>query len=239
MRWQFEMSDVPKSTEFPIEAFQVMDNGIKRGPFYFSVEDMIRALEQAPENTFDADTLKGEETNTPTLPFGTIVYAKNESGSRQRATMLLDKKQWEVRYGDENEIFTIGFPRMILQYLVVPSNEKNYKITEMRIFAVKDDKKPITDETQLFTFPYPNVNKSNGIVCWGQNARLELDSLVELERSFRWFVSAPFNEDHGVRTSLGIQRFRVLLEKIRDKSFDDEWLLPSTLNFSGLTQNKK
>jgi hypothetical protein len=237
MRWQIDIADVPKNAEYPVEAFQIGDGGVKRGPFYLKVEDLITALQQTPDNVFDADSLKGEEYATPPLPFGTIRYSKNESGSRQRVTMLLDKKMWEVRYGDEKEIFSIGFPRMIVQYVVVSSNVKALKITEMRIYAVLDDKKPITNETPLFLFPFPNVNKGNGIVCWGQNERLELNTLVELERAFRWFVSAPFNEDLGVRVKLGDYRFRVLLEKIKEQTFNDDWLVPAKLNFGDLFKN--
>lgn len=97
---------------------------------------------------------------------------------------------------------------------------------ETRLFAVLNDKKPIEDETPLFHFPYPNVGKSNGIVCWGRNQRLEITRLTELERAFQWFIASPFNEDHGVRTTHGIANFRKLIDRIQDKPFDDEWLIP-------------
>lgn len=227
MRWQFELSDIPKNAEYPIEAHQIGDNGVRRGPFYFRVEDMITALQQTPENAHDADSLIGEEQSTPPLPLGTIRYSRNDSRSRQRVTMLLDKKIWEIRYGNEENFYSIGFPRMILQYLIVPINGIGLRILEMHIYAVKDDGQPMKEDTPLFVFPYPNVSKSNGIVCWGQNERLEIESIVELERAFRWFVAAPFNEDHGVRTTHGINRFRLLLEQIQDLSFEDDWLIPS------------
>ncbi|MDE3841012.1 hypothetical protein C0966_17245 (plasmid) [Bacillus methanolicus] len=238
MRWQFELTDVPKNAEYPIEAFQIGDNGVRRGPFYYRVEDIITALQQTPENAHDADALRDEEHSTPVLPRGTIRYSRNNSGTKQRVTMVLDKKMWEIRYGEEDEFFTIGFPRMILQYLVVPANENGFRISEMRIYSIQDNGQPVTEDTPLFTFPYPNVSKSNGIVCWGQNERLHIHSLVELERAFRWFVAAPFNEDHGVRTTHGINRFRTLIEKIREQSFEDDWLMPSNKVFGDLFNNK-
>lgn len=233
MRWQFEICDVPSNAEYPVEAYQIGDNGVRRGPFYFRVEDLITALEQQPDNAYDADGLRGDETSTPSLPFGTIRYSRNEVGSKQRITMELKKKMWEIRYGNEDEFFTIGFPRMVLQYLVAPVGEK-LRISEMRIYAVPDNRQPISDGTPLFTFPYPNVGKSNGIVCWGLNQRLEIESIVQLERAFLWFVSAPFNEDHGVRTTLGISRFRALIERIKDRPFEDDWLMPSNIQFGDL-----
>lgn len=234
MRWQLEISDVPKNAVYPIEAFQIGENNVRRGPFYLKIEDVIEALQQNPENLHDADDLREKEQSTPCLPFGTIRYSKNKTGTRQRVTMLLEKKIWEIRYENEEEFFSIGFPKLVLQYLIVPTNENRYRISEMRIYAIEDNGKPVTDETPLFIFPYPNVGKSNGIVCWGQNERLEIQSLTELERAFRWFVAAPFNEDHGVRTTLGIPHFRALIERIKDKPFNDAWLMPSNLKYGDL-----
>lgn len=66
------------------------------------------------------------------------------------------------------------------------------------------------------------------------NQRLEIKDIVELERAFRWFVASPFNEDHGVRTTLGISRFRALIERIKEQPFDDDWLMPSNNKFGDL-----
>lgn len=236
MKWQFEICDVPLNIDYPIEGFQLNEAGVRRGPFYFKVEDLVDALLQSPENAYDADSDKADEQATPTLPLGTIRYSKNLKGTKQRVTMVLDKKIWDVRYGNESDFYSIGFPKLILQYLVVDSGI-NLRIAEMRIYAVEDNGQPITEETPLYTFPFPNVGKGNGIVCWGQNERLEIQSLVELERAFGWFVAAPFNEDHGVRTTLGINRFNQLITRIKDQSFDDEWLMPSGNTFGDLFKN--
>lgn len=237
MKWQFELSDCPTNTNYPIVAYQVNDSGVKKGPFHIGIEDFIKALQSQPDNLLDADGARLDELSTPALPIGTIRYSANESRSRQRVTMEIPQKQWDIRYGnDMNEFFTIGFPRMIVQYLVI-THGTTQVIREMRIYAALNDGKPITDHTQLYTFPYPNVGKDNAIVCWGQNQRLEVESLVDLEHSFRWFVSAPFNEDHGARTTIGISNFRKLIDKIEDKPFDDEWLVPSKKTYGELFFN--
>ena len=233
MKWQFEISDCPSNAQHPILAHQVNDSGVKRGPFYFTIESLIEALKKEPDNLLDADALRGDEHSTPPLPYGAIRYSSNETKTRERITMEIPKKQWEIRYREEETFFSIGFPRMVVQYLIVQFAGVR-TIKEMRIYAVEDNRQPISNDTRLYTFPYPNVGKGNGIVCWGANARLEVNSLVELERSFLWFVSAPFNEDHGVRTTLGIPSFKKLLEVIEDKAFDDEWLLPTNQTFSDL-----
>jgi Prokaryotic E2 family D len=233
MKWHLEISDCPENAAYPILAYQVNDSGVKRGPFYLSVESIIEGLQKKPGNLLDANGMRSEEKSTPSLPFGTIRYSTNEHKTRERVTMEIAKKQWEIRYGDEEEIHTIGFPRMVVQYLVVESEIKK-KISEMRIYAVEDNKKHINDATPLYTFPFPNVGKSNAIVCWGQNQRVEIASLVELERAFLWFVSAPFNEDHGVETTLGIPNFKKLIKSIEDKPFDDELLVPQKQTFGDL-----
>lgn len=234
MKWQFELSDLPTNPEYPITGFQVNEAGIRKGPFYFSIKDLTEILLDEPETFYDPDELKRAENNTPVLPYGTIRYSYSDDKTVQRISLEIPQKQWEIRYGDNTHAFyTIGFPRMVIQYLVNTNGTLN-RIDETRIYAVENNGKPITDETELYAFPYPNVGKSNGIVCWGANQRLTIDSLVELERLFQWFVAAPFNEDHGVRTTHGIGNFRKLIEVIDDLPFNDEWLMPMNKTFGDL-----
>lgn len=234
MKWQFEISDCPADANLPVVAYQVNDSGVKRGPYYYSIENLKSILSYKPTNLLDADDERGMEISTPALPVGTIRYSGNKEQTRERVTMEIPSKQWEIRYGNEmEEFYTVGFPRMVVQYLVIYRGEQKV-VNEMRIYSVLNDGKPITDETELYHFPYPNVGKSNAIVCWGGNQRLEIQSLVDLERGFRWFVDAPFGEDHGTKTTFGIHNFRRLLEKVVDKPFDDEWLVPQGKKFGEL-----
>ena len=237
MQWQFELTDQPINPQFPITAYQVYDNGARKGPFYFSINDLVTALNAEPEYHYDAENERAKEDSTPSLPFGTIRYSVNEAKTRQRVTMEIPQKQWEIRYGHENDVFySIGFPRMVIQFLVNSVGDV-LRVDETRIYAVLNNGQPITDDTPLFHFPYTNVGKTNGIVCWGRNARLTVTQLVELERMFGWFVAAPFGEDHGVRTTHGIGRFQRLIEEINNNPFDDEWLIPFNQTFGELFHN--
>ncbi|MER2009796.1 MAG: hypothetical protein ABS939_20360 [Psychrobacillus sp.] len=227
MKWQFEILDIPENSSYPVKAMQVYDNGIKKGPFYLTIKDLTNALNSEPELLLDPEkAMKTETIVTPTLPVGTIRYSSNEAKTRERITIEIPKKQWDIRYRDNEDFFNIGFPRMIVQYVIATDSKDIKKIVETRLVAVLDDKRPIQEDTPLFMFPYPNVGKSNGIVCWGQNQRLEINNPTDLERSFQWFIASPFNEDHGVRTTLGIDNFRKLIEHIQDKPFQDDWLIP-------------
>lgn len=107
MKWQFEISDCPDNMDFPIIGHQILDSGIKRGPFQFAVETMIDILSGESPLTLDADGALGKEIHSPVLPLGTILYSHTEDFNRERVTMVLPKKTWHIRYGDEKELFTV------------------------------------------------------------------------------------------------------------------------------------
>lgn len=229
MKWQFEISDCPRNSRYPVIATQIGDNGVRKGPFYLTINDLIQALESGTKsfNFLAEDSISDR---TPILPKGTIRYATNRTKTVVVVSMEIDKKYWDIRYEDDKNFYTLGFPRMIVQYTV---NMSEGYLSNMKIFAVKDDKKPIIDTTPLFQFPFPNVH-DNGSVCWGKNERIQVKSLVELERGFQWFVSAPFNEDLGVKTTLGIPNFRMYIEKFENQPFQDEWLIEMNKTFGDI-----
>ncbi len=239
MKWQFELTDEPINANYPITAKQILSNGISKGPFYLTTADFLAAFQSEPEELQEPEKDSVLDYTTPALPFGTIRYSSNDTRSRQLITLDIPQKDWEIRYGDSDDVFyTVGFPRLVLQYSVTRNSiESEMTIDQTRLYAVENNGKAITEDTRLFTFPYPNVGKGNGIVCWGRNQRLSITDIVELERMFRWFVAAPFNEDHGVRTTLGISNFRKLIETIQDQPFNDEWLMPANKTFGELFIN--
>lgn len=229
MKWILEIADCPDNTDFPIKIFRENNAGVITGPKFMSIRDFLGAFIEAdpvddiPEMDF-----------SPTLPLGTIRFGQDRTGSTQMVALEIPKKIWEIRYVNDGEIYSIGFPRLVATYLLRKITDNSLRIVEMRLFAVLDNKKSINDNTKLFTFPYPNVGKDNGIVCWGDNERPVIKSHVELERAFNWFVSAPFNEDLGVMTTLGIKSFHHLISWIKDKPFDDEWLISANKTFGEL-----
>ena len=108
MKWQFEFEDCPKNPIYPIKAIQEMDNGVKKGPVYLKITDLIEAMSTTPEGIHDADALRKLETLvTPSLPYGAIRYSANEEQTRERITMEIPKKQWDIRYG-ENLMFYVA-----------------------------------------------------------------------------------------------------------------------------------
>lgn len=227
MKWNIEISDCPINPKFPVVAHQTYDNGIKKGPFYLKMEDLLEALSAEPDMAFKGPVWKP----TPLLPAGTIQYATDEDERYSRVVMEIPKKQWDIRYGDD-EIYTIGFPRLIIQYDIIKS-PSTQRIIETKIFAVLNNKKAITEDTEIYRFPYPNVYH-DGRVCWGSNHPKEIKDIMELEKMFNWFVSAPFGEDLGVKTTHGMPNFKQLIEVIQDKDFDDDWMISENMTFREL-----
>lgn len=221
MKLQFEIVDVPKNLDYPVTAFTVNEAGIRKGPYAMSFDDLIDCLRAKATNVVD----EAYKSTSPVLPKGTVQYAENLEKTKCRVTIEIPKKQWDVRYGDDPTFHSIGFPRLLVQYELLRSFTFSH-VTSVKIFAVADDSRPLTERTKLFHFPYPNVEKSEGRVCWGTNS-LRVNSVLELERTFSWFVAAPFGEDYGISTTLPVTTFRLLIEEIQNKPFEDEWLVPN------------
>lgn len=222
MKLQFEIEDMPKNLDYPVTAFTVNEAGIRKGPYSMSFDDLVDCLRATATNVSDNDPFK---STSPILPKGTVHYAENRSQTHCRVTLDIPKKEWDIRYGDEPSFYSVGFPRMIVSYELVKS-VSSFKVTKVRIFALMEDANPLTGKTQLFKFPFPNVEKETGTVCWGTNV-VSVNSVQELERTFTWFVAAPFGEDYGVSINLPYRSFRQLIEENDSKPFEDEWLIPT------------
>lgn len=243
MKWLLELSDLPESTTHPIVGFPVYENGVKGTQRYFSIQDIVNALTESETGLEDVEGEIKEEEHTPILPRNTIRYSKSPCDTRQRITMEIPKHRAFIKHvGLEEELIEIGFPRMVVQFLVEKTKDrkKMYMQKQTRIFALRDDNQPIQEDTPLFTFPFPNVMKGSGVVCWGSNSPMEYDCLSELQRAFVWFTSSPFNEDYGVST-LSTQSnktsFLKYIETFHSSDFNDDELVPYKNNFSSLFIN--
>ena len=237
MKWQLELSDVPENPTHPIVGIPVYDDGIKGTPQYFTIQDIVKAMTESETSLEDVEGEALAEEHSPILPKNTIRYSKSGDGKRLRITMEIPKHKTFIQHDSlDKELVEIGFPRMVVQFLVeeTRNTEKTFIMQQTRIFAVKDDNKPIQATTPLYSFPFPNVMKGSGVVCWGSNSRLEYSCLSELERAFVWFTSAPFNEDYGVSLLNIKSTFLKYIEEFQSLDFNDEMLNPLKVDFSSL-----
>jgi len=230
MEWVLVISDSPKNKDYPIIGHQIADNGARRGPFLFKVQDIVDSL-VCPMNEPNYMPGSGDdfrnEKRIPTLPYGTVGYSSSEEG-KERISMVIDKGIWPIKYhNNPAETYLIGFPKLIIQYVLLPLGSTGHKrIISTKIFAIEDDHKPVTNQTKLYLFPFPNVSKSNGTVCWGGNSNLTVANLTELEIIFPLFLAAPFGEDYGMSIADGSLNFGKYIQTAQDKPFNDDLLLP-------------
>lgn len=230
MKWILEFSDMPQDKDYPIVGYQITDTGIKRGPYLYKVEDVVNSLTAFQNETITSTDYGANiflnEKRIPTLPVGTIGYSSSDQGN-ERISLVIKKDIWPIKYQNDPELYFIGFPRLIIQYVLVPLRTNGLRrVMATKIFAIKDDQQPVSDETKLYAFPFPNVSKEDGKVCWGENSNFTIANLLELDKFFAYFLSAPFGEDYGMRLADGSLTFGKYIETHQHKSFDDELLLP-------------
>ncbi|MDD1505529.1 hypothetical protein PVA17_22680 [Lysinibacillus sp. CNPSo 3705] len=242
MKWILEISDNPIDPNYPVIGTQVYDNGTKKIPVMLSMEMVVHALTSGPVESASTDnTNYSNERRTPILPPNTISFSTSEQGEYERLTMTVDKSTWFIRYHSEETLYEIPFPKMIFQIALRPvSDSMKRRVIETNIYAILDSPSAIDEDTELFYFPYPNVSKESGKVCWGSNT-FTLDSVAACERFFTQFVAAPFNEDYGMMVDYKFEtgqkaenkrngQFKEFIQHITDNKilqFEDDWLLPT------------
>lgn len=232
MEWILKISDQPVNADYPIEAHFEARPGVKSGKKLVSVEEVLSILENRhSENFMETTEVKRRElVLSPILPEGTIMYAQHPTGDLEQIVFEIPQKTFDIQYKENGSLHAMPFPRLIAICELRKADDKK-KITSMRLFAVENNGGPIEENTPLFAFPYTNVMKNTGSVCWGMNERMLVSSLYEVKKALFLFFSAPFNEDHGVRTTLGINQFQGLIKKLEEQPFSDDLLVPVNKTF--------
>ncbi len=250
MKWTLEISDNPVNPDYPVIGQRTFDNGTKGQSVMLTIESVVNALTSGPVegSSLSDETDYSKERCTPLLPRNTLSFSYSEKGNYERLTMVVDKATWFIRYLSDEELYEIPFPKMIIQLALRPvENSLKRRVIETNIFAVMDNHAVIDENTELFYFPYPNVSKESGQVCWGTNTFI-LDSVAASERFLTQFFSAPFNEDYHLMidydykksndfSKLDIGEFKYFIQHVTDnniKQFDDNWLLPSKKRLSDI-----
>lgn len=238
MEWTLKLSDQPSNPDFPIVGYYETSPGIKSSKHLFTIEQIVTILQDRHDPEDEEGTsvsIREELVTSPILPEGTVLYAKHPNNQLEQIVFEIPQKTFDIQYKNTGLFHAMPFPRMLAICELEALGEQK-KIGSMRIFALENNGESITEDTPLYAFPYTNVMKSSGSVCWGQNERVLVTSLQEVKKALLLFFSAPFNEDHGVRTSLGINEFKGLIKKLEDQPFSDEWLLPVNKTVGQMTR---
>lgn len=212
MKYQITLTDELRNFTDYVDVRQTQNNGVVIGEYKMTLNDILKALSNA--------ATKGVKNKTPFLPKNCVKLVTTVNG--YEVFIELPKRQWQVNINDKK--LMLGFPRMIFKYYI-----SNNKITNLKIVAVKDNSF-INDDTEIYYFPYSNVHHTTGNVCMGLNAFPNIENLIHLESMHILFFNSPFGSDYGAM-ALGMD-LNGLIKKCKDKSFNDDLLIPTQKSFS-------
>lgn len=216
MKWFLELNDNPIDYRRPFIAYTEEDNGIKSSKRMYAISEIIRILEK---QNYEQESIK--QLSSDVLPVNTI--KKVQTPNWTYITMLVEKKCWDIKYQTVSQNYYIGFPRLAVQFKI--TNTHPFKIISMRVVALKE-KDIISNDTKLYAFPFPNVDQTSCKVCitFPQESYTEQR---ELEKVFKYFISAPFNEDYSIKMqNINVQNFASYLSTYENLEFDDNHLKP-------------
>lgn len=134
--------------------------------------------------------------------------------------IVLPKSRQVMQY--ENTRYDVHVPSLVFYFSISKS-----KIFHTKIFALKDERP--NEESQLYVYPFGNVDVYGGSVCWGSNCLKDIQCLKDLEGVIALFLQSECNSDHyrNLESNKLDIPLRGLFEKLKEQDhFLDEWLMP-------------
>ncbi len=187
--------------------------------------DMAKVV--SPQTVMKAAAPYQEEyvVTTPILPKSCVFY--QESRNRIRVGIEVEKGNHDVIFGEIEESLykQVAYPKLLFWFDI----NKSMQVLSANVVAVKD--LLISEETELYRFPYSNVFES-GKICWTIKSD-PYSSLRQLEILPYIFLGATKNMDlyeaaHDIN-------LRDLLEFMQEKVFDDSLLIPMNKKVKDIT----
>jgi hypothetical protein len=194
-------------------------NGIKLGEGMYTHEDVIHALSRSSDVTGFV---------TPLLPRGGIQYTETQGGWRNYCFMEVPPHRRTVYY-HKAVIKNIPFPRLIFGFELMPRDEKQ-TISKVMVAALEDQ--ILTNEdSEVYYYPYTNV-QNDYTVCWGGSSLPELDRISQLGSIPELFFNSPNSDCYYDSANASKLKYRELIEKLKGKTFPDEYLKKTGLKLS-------
>jgi hypothetical protein len=201
-----KLSDQIKNFSDPVEVYE-KDKGIVFGEYQISLSEVIRLLSKSkPKDLYE----------TPFLPRNAVKYTETVFG--KRVYLDIPKSLWMIQYHDQKK--RIGFPRLLLRYSV----HHNGNVMDFHMFALANRGR-IENKSEIFRFPFTNVEHSSGKVCMGTNTFPTIKELTQLETLHGLFFNSPFGDDYGAMTTSNVS-MNELFSSLEEKEFNDELLVP-------------
>lgn len=217
MEWNIKIPFHRNTSERFIEVQKSDGNEIQFGKYFVTPMELIEALSHFNR--------KGENFDRqPLLPQNCIHFMRTADNKFFQLIISTPKMKRLVKYRTTDFHF-IEVPRAIM-VINVTNDGQNFRLNNSRLFAVKDE--VLTKESALYVYPFPNVEKSEGTICWGSNQFNSFPCLTALNRIFDAFYDAPFGEDYGMRLLSGYPSFKQYLADNEEKAFIDNDLYPTS-----------
>jgi hypothetical protein len=195
-----------------------VENRLIEGNYKMVLSDFLSAVSKSVE--------EGEIISTPLLPKNCLKHAwLNRASNRQVVYIEVPKQRWDITY-HSHKFEKVGFPRMIFKY-----EADNGAVKLLTVVAIKDNG-TIKEDTEIFHFPFSHVDTS-GYVCMGGNSFPQIKSLQQISNFHILFLSAPFGDDYGSKTTTK-KGLRELFKELSNQDFNDEWLLTKNNTFINL-----
>jgi hypothetical protein len=187
---------------------------------YISFNDFAQAILAANQQVkFEAIDVVDSPIFTVGHGISTVQTREYSTGSRT-VILVREPMPMDITYFDD-VYKNVGIPRLLFGIKIYQNI-----IQSVRIMAIKDF--IIKENTPLYEYPFSNVSRGTGNVCFGMNrvSSIDVTHLTALHSIPDMFLSMPNNNDNYGHNLSGLD-YRPLLERLSDKPFDDNWLEPA------------
>lgn len=144
------------------------------------------------------------------LPNNTVFYREEQDGTRRIILKIPAGYHDIIYYGTPYASFPL--PAMVLGFVIKPDGH----ISSKKLVMVEEG--ILRDETEIYSYPFSNVNQYNFEICVGRNLLPEIQELRQLSSLPYFFLSIPNNDDYFNRKyNKKEMDYRELLEYLKNK----------------------
>lgn len=155
---------------------------------------------------------------------GLVIGAGN--GSDMRAVFFIPADRQVINYVGTSYI--VPFPSLLFYF-----ESDNGRLADTRVYAAKiRDSAELRTDTQLYAFPFGNVEPHSGKVCWGSTKHPRIQDMSDFQTVISSFFGSEVNDDyykagcHVVRKEeFAMQRGLLIHLAGLDGEFPDDYLV--------------
>lgn len=157
---------------------------------------------------------------------GLVIGAGN--GSSMRALFFIPAGRQVLNY--VGHIYIVPFPSLLFYF-----ESENGRLSVTRVFAVRiRDCSELGTDTQLYAFPFGNVDSYGGSVCWGETKHPPVQEISDFQGIISSFFGSEINDDYYMAGKHVIQKEEFCMQRgllihlaALDGGFPEEYLVKS------------